>query len=357
MIAASASNRSVMFIDSSGTHVDVDGAGPLRLPGQFSATQTSEPERDERQRVERHPSPPVHEHRRQRGGDRVGEQDGEHGTPICLVGVSAGSRALVDLQFTDACPGYCRGRGRTRGCCGRRRADRTDAGLRTRAGRRQGRGCSKSAPIRPTSPGHSPCMPAPWNCSTRGGWPTSCCRAGCRSTRSPRRRARRWTCAKLHSRYPMVLIVPQSGTERVLRGPRDELGVEIVRGAEVVGLTQDGDGSPSTSRDGDTRARRLRGGLRRRAQRGATAGRHRLRRQAIRDAHPAGRRPARRAARRDACSPDERRGRRCSSSRSATAGSGPSPGTGCASRRRCPSRSRWTRSAARSAGSPARTSA
>ncbi|GAA2891660.1 FAD-dependent monooxygenase [Nonomuraea rubra] len=44
---------------------------------------------------------------------------------------------------------------------------------------------------------------------------------------------------KLRTRYPMVLIVPQSGTEHLLEARARELGVEIVRGAEVVGLRQD----------------------------------------------------------------------------------------------------------------------
>jgi 2-polyprenyl-6-methoxyphenol hydroxylase-like FAD-dependent oxidoreductase len=48
--------------------------------------------------------------------------------------------------------------------------------------------------------------------------------------------------AELPTRFGMVLIVPQSGTERVLQARADELGVEIVRGAKVVGVTQDGDG-------------------------------------------------------------------------------------------------------------------
>ena len=42
---------------------------------------------------------------------------------------------------------------------------------------------------------------------------------------------------ELPTRFGMVLIVPQSGTEHVLQARADELGVEIVRGAEVVGLT------------------------------------------------------------------------------------------------------------------------
>jgi 2-polyprenyl-6-methoxyphenol hydroxylase-like FAD-dependent oxidoreductase len=40
----------------------------------------------------------------------------------------------------------------------------------------------------------------------------------------------------------MIFIAPQSGTERALRARAERLGVEIVPGAEVVGLRQDGDG-------------------------------------------------------------------------------------------------------------------
>jgi 2-polyprenyl-6-methoxyphenol hydroxylase-like FAD-dependent oxidoreductase len=43
----------------------------------------------------------------------------------------------------------------------------------------------------------------------------------------------------LPSRYPMVLIIAQSGTERMLEQRAKELGAEIVRDAEVVGLRQD----------------------------------------------------------------------------------------------------------------------
>lgn len=46
----------------------------------------------------------------------------------------------------------------------------------------------------------------------------------------------------LPSRYPMVLIVAQSRTERMLEQRARELGAEVVRGAEVVGLAQDADG-------------------------------------------------------------------------------------------------------------------
>lgn len=47
---------------------------------------------------------------------------------------------------------------------------------------------------------------------------------------------------ELHTRFGMVLMVPQSGTEHLLEARANELGVEIVRGAQVVGLTQDDDG-------------------------------------------------------------------------------------------------------------------
>jgi 2-polyprenyl-6-methoxyphenol hydroxylase-like FAD-dependent oxidoreductase len=47
---------------------------------------------------------------------------------------------------------------------------------------------------------------------------------------------------ELPTRFGMVFIVPQSGTERVLQARAEELGVEIVRGAKVIGLTQDDTG-------------------------------------------------------------------------------------------------------------------
>jgi 2-polyprenyl-6-methoxyphenol hydroxylase-like FAD-dependent oxidoreductase len=46
---------------------------------------------------------------------------------------------------------------------------------------------------------------------------------------------------ELETRFPMILIAPQSGTEHVLERRARELGVEIVRGTEVVGLQQDAD--------------------------------------------------------------------------------------------------------------------
>ena len=50
----------------------------------------------------------------------------------------------------------------------------------------------------------------------------------------------------------MLFIVPQSGTEKVLQTRADELGVPIVRGAEVVGLTQDDDGVTVECAGGDS---------------------------------------------------------------------------------------------------------
>lgn len=57
---------------------------------------------------------------------------------------------------------------------------------------------------------------------------------------------------ELPTRFGMVLIVPQSGTEKVLQERAEELGVEIVRGAEVIGLTQDDDGVTVECAGGDT---------------------------------------------------------------------------------------------------------
>lgn len=47
---------------------------------------------------------------------------------------------------------------------------------------------------------------------------------------------------ELQMRYPFILMVPQSGTELVLTARAEQLGVKVVRGAEVVHLEQDGDG-------------------------------------------------------------------------------------------------------------------
>jgi 2-polyprenyl-6-methoxyphenol hydroxylase-like FAD-dependent oxidoreductase len=46
----------------------------------------------------------------------------------------------------------------------------------------------------------------------------------------------------LDTRYPYLVIVPQSGTERVLQARAERLGVEIVRSAQVTALHQDHDG-------------------------------------------------------------------------------------------------------------------
>ena len=47
---------------------------------------------------------------------------------------------------------------------------------------------------------------------------------------------------ELQTRYPMILMVPQSGTEHVLAARAAQLGVEFVRGAEVTRLEQDNGG-------------------------------------------------------------------------------------------------------------------
>ncbi len=104
-------------------HLDaagLPGAGPVQChPDQGS-------ERDEGQRVERHPPPPVHQQGSQRGGDRVGEKDGEHGTPNSR-GVSR-VEALALRQSTWADTATIRRRGDLRCRCGRGRAHRLDAG-------------------------------------------------------------------------------------------------------------------------------------------------------------------------------------------------------------------------------------
>lgn len=55
---------------------------------------------------------------------------------------------------------------------------------------------------------------------------------------------------ELPSRFPMLLIAPQSGTERVLEARAAELGVAITWGADVVGLTQDAKGATIELSDG-----------------------------------------------------------------------------------------------------------
>jgi 2-polyprenyl-6-methoxyphenol hydroxylase-like FAD-dependent oxidoreductase len=56
---------------------------------------------------------------------------------------------------------------------------------------------------------------------------------------------------ELPSKFAVLLIVPQSGTEQVLQARLDELGVPIESGAEVVGLTQDDDGVTVQCANGD----------------------------------------------------------------------------------------------------------
>jgi 2-polyprenyl-6-methoxyphenol hydroxylase-like FAD-dependent oxidoreductase len=63
---------------------------------------------------------------------------------------------------------------------------------------------------------------------------------------------------RLPTRFPYLLITPQYQTERLLADRATKLGVEIVRGAEVVGLRQDADGVDVSVRDraGATTVRR-----------------------------------------------------------------------------------------------------
>ena len=58
---------------------------------------------------------------------------------------------------------------------------------------------------------------------------------------------------RLDTRFPMILIAPQSGTEHLLERRTRELGVPIVRGAEVSGLRQDDDEVTVELSDGSTR--------------------------------------------------------------------------------------------------------
>lgn len=57
---------------------------------------------------------------------------------------------------------------------------------------------------------------------------------------------------ELESRYRMLLVAPQCGTERMLESRAEELGVPIERGARVVSLTQDDDGVTIGLADGTT---------------------------------------------------------------------------------------------------------
>lgn len=56
---------------------------------------------------------------------------------------------------------------------------------------------------------------------------------------------------ELQVRYPFILMVPQSGTEHVLAARAERLGVRVIRGAEVAGLEQDGDGVEITLANGE----------------------------------------------------------------------------------------------------------
>ncbi|MFI7231295.1 FAD-dependent monooxygenase [Nonomuraea angiospora] len=63
--------------------------------------------------------------------------------------------------------------------------------------------------------------------------------------------------SRLRSRFPFLLCTPQYNTEHVLESRASRLGVEVMRGAEVVGLRQDADGVDVSMRiDGTIHTRR-----------------------------------------------------------------------------------------------------
>jgi len=64
--------------------------------------------------------------------------------------------------------------------------------------------------------------------------------------------------SRLPSRFPFLLVTPQYETEQLLEDRAKALGVDLVTGAEVVGLRQDADGVEVDVRgaDGSTRVRR-----------------------------------------------------------------------------------------------------
>lgn len=65
--------------------------------------------------------------------------------------------------------------------------------------------------------------------------------------------------ALVRTRFPMILIVAQSGTERLLAERAERLGVEIVTGASLVGLRQDESGVElEVEQAGTTRVERAR---------------------------------------------------------------------------------------------------
>ena len=93
---------------------------------------------------------------------------------------------------------------------------------------------------------------------------------------------------RLDTAHPYVLGIPQTTTERLLTEHATELGVEIRRGCELVGLSQDEHGVTVELADG-TSALALPRRLRRRPQHGAQAARRRLPRRARQGRVAAGR--------------------------------------------------------------------
>ena len=81
---------------------------------------------------------------------------------------------------------------------------------------------------------------------------------------------------RLDTAHPYVLGIPQTVTERLLTEHATEVGAEIRRGCELVGLSQDEDRVTVELARWHQAALALPRRLRRRAQHGAHAARHRL---------------------------------------------------------------------------------
>ncbi len=59
--------------------------------------------------------------------------------------------------------------------------------------------------------------------------------------------------SELPSRYPFLLVTPQYQTERLLARRAEQAGVDVLRGAQVTGVGQDGDGVAVETRTADGR--------------------------------------------------------------------------------------------------------
>ena len=93
--------------------------------------------------------------------------------------------------------------------------------------------------------------------------------------------------AGLDTAHPYTLSIPQPVTDRLLAEHAVEVGAEIRRGCELVGLSQDDDGVTAELADGIAAARAVPRRLRRRPQHGAQTARGRLPRRALQSRHAA----------------------------------------------------------------------